>query len=171
VADVVRNIKKFTGREALPANSGKASNHTGVETMKKGLLALALALMWLGAVQSCSHADAPQPGPALQELNSSPGASDISSRAGEIVHLEGSFQGWEVGGCQFAEGVASNGRTRGDWLISTGSDCYYVTGGYPPGLDAMNPEHIGVRIILDARAVRDESGKIYLEFIGARRTD
>ena len=88
---------------------------------------------------------------------------------GQVVWLEGTFQGWQVSGCRFPEGAVSKGRTRSDWLIRLGSDCYYVTGGFPAGLDAFDPAHIGVRISLEARPLRDEGGKLYLEYRSSKR--
>lgn len=103
-------------------------------------------------------------GSTLSEMAADPGRYD-----GRTVTLEGNFQGWEVSGCTFPEGAATRGRTRGDWLFRVGMNCFYVTGGFPEGLDALFPANIGVRIALEARPARDEGGRMYLVYRSSRR--
>ena len=137
--------------------------------MRSGLLVVACIAMWMFSIQSCFCTDENRPAVESKEPTLLASASDLSSHEGQVVWLEGTFQGWEVSGCRFPEGAASKGRTRSDWLIRLGSDCYYVTGGFPAGLDAFDPAHIGVRISLEARPLRDEGGKLYLEYRSSKR--
>jgi hypothetical protein len=89
--------------------------------------------------------------------------------AGRMVTLRGLFQDWRVTQCQFPERAASHPRTRSDWLIGDGTYCVYVTGGMPEDFDLMNPKSLGWRIELEAMVMRDEDGKIYLEYRNSRR--
>jgi hypothetical protein len=137
--------------------------------MRSGLLVVACIATLVFSIQPCFSMGENRP--AVESKDPAPLAStsDLSSREGQVVWLEGTFQGWQVSGCRFPEGAASKGRTRSDWLIRLGLDCYYVTGGFPAGLDAFDPAHIGVRISLEARPLRDEGGKLYLEYRSSKR--
>ena len=88
---------------------------------------------------------------------------------GRVVTLRGFFQDWQVTECQFPEGAANYPRTRSDWLIRTGDDCVYVTGGMPGDFDPMKPENLGLRIELEAEVMRGENGRIYLAHRNSRR--
>jgi hypothetical protein len=137
--------------------------------MRSGLLLVACIAMWVFSIQPCFSMEENRL--AVESKDPMPFAStaDLSNREGQVVWLEGTFQGWQVSGCRFPEGAASKGRTRSDWLIRLGSDCYYVTGGFPAGLNAFDPAHIGVRILLEACPLRDEGGKLYLEYRSSKR--
>ena len=139
--------------------------------MTRILMVIVCLILGLSSIQSCFCTDEQTAAPAAKAPVPLSGMSDLSNRAGQIVRIEGTFQGWDASGCRFAEGAAAQGRTRGDWLIRSGLECFYVTGGFPPGLDALNPEHIGIPILLEANAVRDENGKLYLEYRSSRRTN
>lgn len=89
--------------------------------------------------------------------------------AGHVVTLRGFFQGWQVIQCQFPRGAANIPRTRSDWLVRTGVDCVYVTGGIPEDFDPMKLENLGSRIELEAEVVRGEDRKIYLLYRNSRR--
>ncbi len=88
---------------------------------------------------------------------------------GRVVTLQGLFQGWQVVQCQFPGGAANIPRTRSDWLIRTGADCLYVTGGIPEDYDPMKLENLGHRIELEAEVMRGEDRKIYLAYRKSRR--
>ena len=88
---------------------------------------------------------------------------------GCVVTLRGLFQNWQVAGCHFPEGAANYPRTRSDWLIRTGDDCIYVTGGMPKDLDPMKPENLGLCIELEAEVIQGEDGKVYLAYRNSQR--
>lgn len=88
---------------------------------------------------------------------------------GRVVTLQGLFQGWQVIKCQFPRGAASTPQTRSDWLIRTGADCIYVTGGMPEDLSPMKPESPGSRIELKAEVKKGKDGRIYLVYRKSRR--
>jgi hypothetical protein len=87
---------------------------------------------------------------------------------GQTVKLEGTYHGWRADECRLAS-TASPSMTRSDWLVRTGSDCIYVTGGMPGDLDPMNPEDIGQWIVLEAVVERRDDGHIYLRYVDVQR--
>lgn len=87
--------------------------------------------------------------------------------AGRVVTIEGIFQGWRVADCRFLD-AASPAITRSDWLIRTGSECLYVSGGFPRDLNPANPEDVGRQLELRAKAERNKDGKLYLKYLGSR---
>lgn len=91
---------------------------------------------------------------------------DPARYVGRIVELEGVFQGWRISGCRLLPS-ASQTITRSDWLIRTGEDCIYVTGGKPDGLDPINTSHIGRWIKLKAKVMQTHDRKVYLEYINS----
>lgn len=129
--------------------------------IRKTFVVIACIAIWMFSLSSCLCAN---------ETNDvRPSSSPATLREGQVVRLEGSFQGWKALECSFPEDAAPNGKTRSDWLIRVGPSCYYVTGGSPDGLEAYNPEHIGIRISLEARPIRNEKGKLLLEYISSKR--
>ena len=124
---------------------------------------LLLLILYIGYLQNKS--------PTLKEedLMIADICAESERYVGNVVTLQGLFQGWKVVQCQFLEGIANTPRTRSDWLIRTGDDCVYVTGGMPEDFDPMNLENIGLRIELEAKVMQDEDKKIYLAFRNSRR--
>lgn len=137
--------------------------------MKKRMLMIASVMICFFSLQACFGASEKQP----QSNSSNPSSTSLTPqteiREGQVVRLEGAFQGWQSLECSFSDKAASRGKTRSDWIIRLGSNCYYVTGGLPAGLDAFNPDDIGKRIFLEARPVRNEEGKILLQYISSKR--
>lgn len=86
---------------------------------------------------------------------------------GQVVTLQGVFQGFSADECRFPAS-ASPTITRSDWLIRTGADCLFVTGGIPAGLDPFNPDDLGRRMELEATVERKADGKIYLRYLGGK---
>jgi hypothetical protein len=89
---------------------------------------------------------------------------------GRVVTLEGIFLGWRLGKCHFPPGAETTSpKTRSDWLIGTGSDCAYVTGGAPAGVSPANLADIGCRIEITGMVALSEDGGVYFEFRKGRR--
>ena len=84
--------------------------------------------------------------------------------AGQIITLDGVFQGWRADECRFPTS-ANPAITRSDWLIRTGTDCLYVTGGILAGFDSMNPDDVGRRMELKAIVMLSKNGKVYLKYL------
>jgi hypothetical protein len=84
---------------------------------------------------------------------------------GSVVTLEGLFLGWKLGECHFPPNAETDPPiTHSDWLIATGPDCVYVTGGLPEGMRPTEPKDIGCRIeITGMVALKDDRG-VYLVF-------
>jgi hypothetical protein len=117
-------------------------------------------LLWKAAGVMPPERDPKQTGPkTVADLCEEP-----ARYAGRIVVLEGVFQGWRIAGCRLLT-PASPTITRSDWLIRTGEDCLYVTGGKPDGLDPINPSHIGRLVKLKAKVMQTHDRKVYLEYI------
>jgi hypothetical protein len=90
--------------------------------------------------------------------------------AGRVITLEGIFLGWGLGKCHFPPGAETTfPKTRSDWLIGTGSDCAYVTGGAPAGVSPANHADIGCRIVISGMVALSEDGGVYFEFRKGRR--
>ncbi len=91
-------------------------------------------------------------------------ARDPARYVGETVTLEGVYQGFDVSACSFPDGARTSGLTRGDWLVRTGGDCMYVTGGVPPGVDPIDPGVVG-RAVRVSATVRESDGRsLFLQY-------
>ncbi len=89
---------------------------------------------------------------------------------GVTVTFEGIFRGWSIGRYDFPVGAENHSpKTRSDWLIVTGPDCAYVTGGAPPHVSAGHKEDIGCRIEITATVALSDDGGIYFEFVRGRQ--
>ena len=89
---------------------------------------------------------------------------------GRAVTLEGIFLGWGYGKCHFPPGAETTSpKTRSDWLIGTGSDCAYVTGGHPAGVSPANHEDSGCHIEITGIVALSDDGGVYFEFKKGRR--
>jgi hypothetical protein len=91
-------------------------------------------------------------------------ARDPARFAGETVTLEGVYQGFNVSACRFPDGARTNGLTRSDWLLRSGEDCLYVTGGAPPGIDPIDPSAVGRTVRLSAIVRQGDGGSLFLQF-------
>ncbi len=89
--------------------------------------------------------------------------SNPAALAGQTVQVEGLFQGYRAGECRFAAAARPVGLTRSDWLVRRETMCLYVTGGFPPGLDPLDPAAIGQQVKLRARVIDDGDGKFLLQ--------
>lgn len=94
--------------------------------------------------------------------------SNPASYAGQTVNVDGLFQGYRNDQCRFASTARTVGLTRGDWLVRRESNCLYVTGGMPEGLEAIDPSSIGRRIELTAQVIDGGDGKFLLKQVSAR---
>ena len=95
--------------------------------------------------------------------------SRLDFYVGRTVTLEGTFRGWGMGECEFPAGAERNApKTRSDWLISTGHDCAYVTGGLPQ-VSPTNQEDVGCRIEITGTVALSEDGGVYFEYLKGRR--
>src|SRR5262245_8242821 len=94
--------------------------------------------------------------------------ADIARNAdrfvGHAVTLEGVYQGFNVSACRFPDGARTTGLTRSDWLLRTGQDCLYVTGGAPPGVDPIDPGAVGRSVRLSAIVREGDGGSLYLQY-------
>lgn len=89
---------------------------------------------------------------------------------GRAVTLEGIFLGWGHGKFHFPPGAATiSPKTRSDWLIGTGSDCAYVTGGHPAGVSPANHVDSGCHIEITGIVALSDDGGVYFEFKKGRR--
>ena len=89
---------------------------------------------------------------------------------GREVILEGIFLGWRRGKCHFPPGAETTSpKTRSDWLIGTGSNCAYVTGGHPAGVNPANHEDSGCHIEITGIVALSDDGGVYFEFKKGRR--
>lgn len=103
----------------------------------------------------------------MEELMISEICADPERYIGSVITLRGLFQGWHVSQCQFPKGVADTPpQTRSDWLIRTGADCIYVTGG--GDLNPIDKKNLGSRIELEAEVMWGEDRKIYLVYRSSR---
>jgi hypothetical protein len=129
------------------------------------------ALLWLSVLYlgACGAQDKPATPFKEEDLMIAEICAESERYVGRVVTLRGLFQDWRVAECQFPEGAANYPRTRSDWLIRTGDDCVYVTGGMPKDFDPMKPENLGRRIELEAEVMQDEDGKVYLAYQNSRR--
>ena len=142
--------------------------HTGAITRRVTITAfLGLPVLYLGF---CDAMDKPATLVTGEDLMIREICAESGRYVGQVVTLRGHFQGWQVAECRFPEGAANQPRTRGDWLIRTGDDCVYVTGGVPKDFDPMRPENIGRRIELEAEVMRGEDRKVYLAYRNSRRS-
>ena len=140
--------------------------------MRRDTFAPTLAVCF-GLVLSCAAEPSPQPQSQPQQPPNEAStattvaeiAADPAGYEGRIVTLQGLFRGWNATGCRLPA-AASQTLTRSDWLIQTGLDCLYVTGGWPAGLAPADPGNVGRGIRLEARVARREDGTVYLEYVG-----
>ena len=93
---------------------------------------------------------------------------DLSDYLDQLIRLVGRFQGFRVGNCRFPAAASAAALTRSDWLLQTGGDCVYVTGGAPAGIDRIDPAYTGRRIEIQARVVTSPAGKVLLRFVEGR---
>jgi hypothetical protein len=80
------------------------------------------------------------------------------------IEMEGVFIGYKQGDAKFPEAARTASITRSDWLMRTGSDCLYVTGGAPKGADPLDAATIGRKVRITAKLANDGKGKLYLKF-------
>ena len=109
--------------------------------------------------QSNSTGGPPQGPVAVADI-----ARDPPRFVGETVRLEGVYQGFNVSACRFPDGARTTGLTRSDWLLRTGEDCLYVTGGAPPGIDPIDPSTVGRTVRVSAIVRQGEGRSLFLEF-------
>jgi hypothetical protein len=126
------------------------------------LLSLSFATTWCAPRRSEAERQAARP-VDIATLFTHP-----TQYVGQVVRLEGLFQGFRVTDCRFPATASRAGLTRSDWLFRTGEDCLYVTGGAPPEIDPIDPRYIGRRITLDARVIEGETGKLLLRYVEGR---
>jgi hypothetical protein len=88
-----------------------------------------------------------------------------------VVTVAGLYHGFRVEGCAFPACVARASLTRSDWLLRTGGDCVYVTGGAPQGVDPFDPSFSGRRIEIRSHVVKDGDGKLRLHYLDGRLLD
>lgn len=128
------------------------------------------ALVWLSVqyLGACGVQDKPASPVKEEDLMIAEICAESERYVGQVVTLRGRFQGWQAAECQFPEGAANQPRTRSDWLIRTGDDCVYVTGGMPKDFDSVKPENVGRRIELEAEVMQGEDGRVYLAYRSSR---
>ena len=90
---------------------------------------------------------------------------------GTVVTLDGSFLGWgPLGKHHFPPGAeTASPKTKSDWIIATGSDCAYVTGGHVEGLGPAQHQDLGCRIEITGEVALSEHKGVYLVFREGRR--
>ena len=88
---------------------------------------------------------------------------------GHAVTLEGKFLGWQQGDHQFPAGAEDRPDSKSDWMVATGKDCLYVTGGAPTDVSPANPEDNGCRIEITGIVARGKTGGVRLEFLRGHR--
>lgn len=129
-------------------------------TWQRTILWFSAAWLMCGGIGACagSHPGA-QPKPSMQ-AQPNPPITDRSGMIGQVIAaperfesrnitVTGSFQGWR-GPCRNAPPVS-----RSDWMITDGSNCIYVHGPLPPGLDPAAPGDEKITITGVVRIKRD----------------
>lgn len=131
----------------------------------KKCLAPATALLFCTGMMSCgtvSGAGSGTPSDLAQPFERVLSIADIYSSFGELkgktVTVAGKFMGWNR--CSGRTGM----KTRSDWMLSDGTACIYVTGGFPHRLDPLNKSHAGKDVRFRAQ-VLGNTESVYLRLI------
>ena len=134
-----------------------------------GALALAILLFPTNCAQNTME-------PGEEQPASVPAASQPASTAnvfenpaaflGRTVEVSGTFGGYQTTGCSFAPGARATSLTRSDWVVRSGANCLYVTGGSPTGFDPSYPGPT-VELLLHAKVIQAGDGEALLQLVDA----